>query len=292
MSRRFCPFLHTGRPRVCEVGHADADSGDYESDCAHVGLRRVQSRTRDRQNGTVPVRLCTRRLLACAKSDTGPAEWHSSCPFLHTGRPRVCKNGHETGRIAPPLSACAHRRVPRVHKRTRRRARGLRASACARGQRPTGPRGRPKRSLRANKGRPSSRFSAGLARRGAPQITGLHARTAGPNPRCARRRSTGRATRQARDEGVREGVRNAQLFVECPTSGRYAKSYSFCDTNDACKIQSIAASLSLRVVHLLRGVRPTHGIWRDQWVGLRQGLMIARQGLAIAARTLPSLFAM
>ena len=230
------------------------------------------------------VRLCTRGARACAKSDTGPAEWRRSCPFVHTGRYGVCKVGHETGRVAPLLSVCAHRRMPRVHKRTRRRARGLGASARSRGQRPAGPRGRPKRSLRANKGRPSSRFSAGLARRGAPQITGLHARTAGPNPRCARRRSTGRATRQARDEGVREGVRNAQLFVECPTSGRYAKSDSFCDTNDACKIQSIGASLSLRVVHLFRDVRPTHGIWRDQWVGLRQGL-------TIAARTLPSLFA-
>jgi hypothetical protein len=40
----------------------------------------------------------------------------------------------------------------------------------------------------------------------------------GANPRRARRRSVGRSLRRARGEGVREGVRNAQLFVKRPTS--------------------------------------------------------------------------
>jgi hypothetical protein len=161
--------------------------------------------------------LCTRWLTACAKSDTGPAEWHSSCPLVHTGRPRVCKVGHETGRIAPPLSACAHRRVPRVHKRTRRRARGLRASACARGHRPAGTRGRPKRSLRANKGRPSSRLFAGLTRRCIPQITGRHARPAGANPRCARRRSAGRLRGGYEAKAFTRACATHSLFVGQPT---------------------------------------------------------------------------
>ncbi len=88
------PLVHTGRPRVCKVGHetgrmapflsacahgapARVQSrtrggrfGDYESVCAHAVLWRVQSRTRDRRNGAVLVRLCTRGARACAKSDT------------------------------------------------------------------------------------------------------------------------------------------------------------------------------------------------------------------------------
>ena len=185
--------MHTGRSRVCEVGHAEADSGDYESVCAHAAYWRVQSRTRDRQNGAALVRLCTRGASACAKSDTRRLIQAVSCPEKHTGRPRVCTSGHDDGR-----GACA--------------------PARARGRLPAGPRGRPKRSLRADKGCPRSRFSARLIGRGAPQIAGRHARPAEANPRCARRRSTGRASRWARDEDVREGVRNAQLFVKRPTS--------------------------------------------------------------------------
>jgi len=49
----------------------------------------------------------------------------------------VCTNGHDDGR-----EACA--------------------PARARGRQPAGPRGRPKRSLRADKGCPRSRFSARL----------------------------------------------------------------------------------------------------------------------------------
>ena len=63
------PFLHTGRPCVCKVGHEISCNEPPLSACAHVGLRRVQSRTRDRQNGTVPVRLCTRAGTPCAFTD-------------------------------------------------------------------------------------------------------------------------------------------------------------------------------------------------------------------------------
>ena len=181
--------------------------------CAHGAPARVRSRTRGGRFGRLRVRLCTRRLLACAKSDTKLAVASRPCPLVHTGRLRVCKVGHEKADSGGLVSGKAHGTPARVHKRTRRRARGPRASARARGQRPASPRGRPKRSLRADKGYPRSRFSARLTRRGAPQIAGRHARPAGANPRRARRRSTGRASRWARDEDVREGVRNAQLFV-------------------------------------------------------------------------------
>ena len=201
------PFVHTPHIGVCEVGHVTGRMVPLLSVCAHGAPGRVRSRTRGGRFGRLRVRLCTRGARTRAKSDTRLAVSHRSCPLVHTGRPCVCKVGHETGRVAPLLSVCAHRRVPRVHKRTRRRARGLGASARARGQRPAGPRGRPKRSLRADKGCPSSRFSAGLTRRGAPRIAGRHARTSrgesAPRPaeECRtfseagtlRRRSGGRA---------------------------------------------------------------------------------------------------
>ena len=114
MSRRSCPFVHTGRPRVCKVGHAEADSGDRASVKAHGTLVRVQSRTRDRRNGAVPVRLCTRDACACAKSDTRRPFRAITSPFVHTPPYRVCKVGHETGRVAPHLSACAHGTPARV----------------------------------------------------------------------------------------------------------------------------------------------------------------------------------
>ena len=144
--------------------------------CAHGAPARVRSRTRGGRFGRLRVRLCTRRLLACAKSDTKLAVASRPCPLVHTGRLRVCKVGHEKADSGGLVSGKAHGTPARVHKRTRRRARGPRASARARGQRPASPRGRPKRSLRADKGCPHSRFSARLTRRGAPQIAGRHAR--------------------------------------------------------------------------------------------------------------------
>ena len=59
-----------GAPCVCKVGHETGRVAPLLSVCAHGTLWRVQSRTRDRQNGTVNVRLCTRDDRACAKSDT------------------------------------------------------------------------------------------------------------------------------------------------------------------------------------------------------------------------------
>ena len=138
------PHMRATGTAVCASGRSRGEWGQDVSACAHGAPTRVQSRTRNRQNGTALVRLCTRCLLACAKSDTRLAVSHRSCPLVHTGRPRVCKVGHETGRMAPLLSVCTHHRMPRVHKRTRRRARGLALPACARGKRSTGPRDRPK----------------------------------------------------------------------------------------------------------------------------------------------------
>ena len=139
-------------------------------------------RTLARRMGAGRVRLCTQGARACAKSDTRLVVSHRFCPFVHTVECPVCTSGHDVGRGAwePPR---------------------------ARGQRPAGPRGRPKRSLRADKGCPSSRFSAGLTRRGAPRIAGRRARASrgesAPRPaeECRtfseagtwRRRSGGRA---------------------------------------------------------------------------------------------------
>ena len=80
---------------------------------------RVRKPPRWRTVKTGRVRLCTRPRHACAFPDTGPAVSRRTCPFVHTGRPRVCKVGHGTGRIAPHLSVCAHAALWRVQSRTR-----------------------------------------------------------------------------------------------------------------------------------------------------------------------------
>ena len=205
--RRSCPLVHTGRLCVCKVGHAEAVSGDYESVCAHAALSRVQRRTRDRPCRAALVRLCTRDARECAKSDTRPEEWRRSCLLVHTGRLCVCKVGHETGRVAPHLSVCAHRRMPRVHKRHDDGRGTPGASACARDQRPAGTRGsrndlfeqtRAARAAASPRGCPGGALHRSLCGiRGHPEA----------DPRCARRRSAGRASRRARYEGVREGGR-------------------------------------------------------------------------------------
>ena len=84
---------------------------------------REHKRTLARRMGAGRVRLCTRDARACAKSDTRRPIRAVARPFVHTPPIGVCKVGHEAGRMAPFLSACAHPRVPRVHKRTRRRER-------------------------------------------------------------------------------------------------------------------------------------------------------------------------
>ena len=65
-----CPFVHTLTYGVCEVGHVAGKMAALLSVCAHGTLGRVQSRTRERPYRAVPVRLCTRDVAACAKSDT------------------------------------------------------------------------------------------------------------------------------------------------------------------------------------------------------------------------------
>ena len=80
---------------------------------------REHKRTLARRMGAGRVRLCTQGARACAKSDTRRPIRAITSPFVHTPPIGVCKVGHEIGCSEPPLSACAHRRVPRVHKRTR-----------------------------------------------------------------------------------------------------------------------------------------------------------------------------
>ncbi len=119
-----CPFVHTGRSCVCFSGHADVDSGGRVSVCAHGTPARVQSRTRGGRFVRLRVRLCTRSLMACAKSDTRLAVSHRSCPLVHTGRPRVCEVGHKISRNEPFLSVCAHAAYWRVQSRTLDRQNG------------------------------------------------------------------------------------------------------------------------------------------------------------------------
>ena len=116
---RTCPFVHTGRPGVCKVGHVTGHIAPFLSVSAHGTFGRVQSRTHGGRFGRSRVRFCTRCLMVCAKSDTKLAEWRRSCPFVHTGRPRVCRVGHGTGRMAPFLSVCVHGTIARVQSRTR-----------------------------------------------------------------------------------------------------------------------------------------------------------------------------
>ena len=74
VTSRSCPFVHTGCSGVCKVGHADADSGDRTSACAHGTPARVQSRTRDRPCRAALVRLCTPSNAPCAQADTTTGE--------------------------------------------------------------------------------------------------------------------------------------------------------------------------------------------------------------------------
>ena len=74
-----CPTLHTRSYGVCRYGHAEADSGDRASVCAHGTPRRVQSRTRGWPYGAVLVRLCTRDAQACAKSDDASGGLPGAC---------------------------------------------------------------------------------------------------------------------------------------------------------------------------------------------------------------------
>ena len=74
VSRRSCPLVHTLSSVVCKVGHAGADSGDYESVCAHAAFRRVQSRTQDWPYRAVLVRSCTPLSAPCAQADTTTGE--------------------------------------------------------------------------------------------------------------------------------------------------------------------------------------------------------------------------
>ena len=189
---------------------------------AHGTPTRVQSRTQDWPYRAVLVRFCTLGARACAFPDTRRPIRAVTRPFVHTGRPRVCKVGHKIGRIAPFLSVFAHCRVPRVHKRTRRRARSSGAPACASSRRPTSPRGRPKRYLLANKGCQQPLLcGAGPVGAFRKQLDGMRGHP-GANLRCARRRNTGRSTRQARNQGVRAGVCNAQLIPGRPTGGSFS----------------------------------------------------------------------
>ena len=127
---------------------------------------RVQIRTSDWPHGAALVRLCTRDVHVCAKSDTRLTVPCRSCPLVHTGRSGVCEIGHENADSGGRASVCAHGTWLRVQIRTRVRPRsaarvrlctpssapcaqadtttgeGPRTPACTKGQRPTGSRGR------------------------------------------------------------------------------------------------------------------------------------------------------
>ena len=98
VSRRSCPFVHTLSSVVCKVGHGTGSMTPLLSVCAHGTRTRVQSRTRGGRFGRLRVRLCTRRLSACAKSDTRLAVSRRSCPFVHTVECPVCTSRHNDGR--------------------------------------------------------------------------------------------------------------------------------------------------------------------------------------------------
>ena len=116
--RRSCPFVHTGRPRVCKVGHEVGRMAPIWSVCAHATPTRVLFRTRGRRFGRLRVRLCTRDTHACAKSDTRLAVSGHSCPFLHTLSYGVCFSGHAEADSGGHASVCAHGTPTRVQSRT------------------------------------------------------------------------------------------------------------------------------------------------------------------------------
>ena len=86
-------FTH-GNNGVCKVGHMSGEMGLSVSDCAHGVCACVQRRTHEWRDGLVFVRLCTRSVSVCAKSDTKTVKLSPACPFLHTACVRVCIYGH------------------------------------------------------------------------------------------------------------------------------------------------------------------------------------------------------
>ena len=100
-------FTH-GNNGVCKVGHMSGEMGLSVSDCAHGLCACVQSRTHEWRDGLVFVRLCTRRVRLCAKSDTKTLKLGPACPFLHTACVRVCKVGHKNGETGLCVSVFAH----------------------------------------------------------------------------------------------------------------------------------------------------------------------------------------
>jgi len=105
---------------VCVCGHVGGRKIWTASDFAHAPILRVLFRTRAGPIRAGRVRLCTRGLTACADTDTQRPIRAIARPFVHTGRPGVCKVGREAGHTALYLSVCAHGTPRRVQIRTRR----------------------------------------------------------------------------------------------------------------------------------------------------------------------------
>ena len=94
--------------------------------CAHGTWLRVRSRTRERPYRALPVRLCTRDVAACAKSDTWMPIRAIARPFVHTGLSGVCTNGHydRRGARASPREGEPSRGKECDRHRVGRRGRG------------------------------------------------------------------------------------------------------------------------------------------------------------------------
>ena len=110
--------MHATGAAVCVCGHVGGRKIWTASDFAHASILRVLFRTRAGPIRAGRVRLCTRGLTACAKSDTQRPIRAIARPFVHTGRPDVCKVGREAGHTALYLSVCAHGTPKRVQSRT------------------------------------------------------------------------------------------------------------------------------------------------------------------------------
>ena len=112
---------------ACLSGSAEDGLGASTPAFARDLSGRVHKRTLARRMGAGRVRLRTRGARACAKSDTRRPIRAITSPFVHTPPIGVCKVGHEKADSGGLVSGKAHGTPARVHKRTRRRARGQRA---------------------------------------------------------------------------------------------------------------------------------------------------------------------
>ena len=108
-----------GQSLVCTNGQNRCHAASIVSVFAHARASRVHKRTGSRLNRHLRVRICTRPYCPCANTDSFELILLITCPFLHTSRGRVCRNGHVSAGNGRFVSVFAHAVDRCVQKQTR-----------------------------------------------------------------------------------------------------------------------------------------------------------------------------